>query len=416
MVSRFLFPIIPLALVTGPFLSDSFLSIIALNFLLIKIKDKSFDFFKNNIVIIFICFWCYILIRSLFANDILLSLESSLFYFRYLFFVCGSLLIIKKYPQFLKYLFYGLIISILFVTIVGLIQTFFNSNIIGYDSLRTDRLVLFEDELILGSYLSRMVMIALPLSLYFLPNFKKYQLILIYLVIIISFILILFSGERAALFLFILFNLSFLILSRYKFFLKFSILFSLLVVLLTTFFTQPDLKTRMIDQTLSEMKDSDNKYFIFTEIHNGHITSAFNMFLDNKIFGHGTKTFRLLCDSEKYLNKFSCSTHPHNTYIQLLAETGLIGFGFIFALFLTILFILIKIFISNISPRIFNNTGYKNFQICILITVFVSLWPFTSTNNFFNNWISVIYYLPIPILIYFLKDKFNIMKSLYYKI
>ena len=416
MISRFLFPIIPLALVTGPFLADSFLSIIAFNFLLIKIKEKNFDFIKNNLIIIFIFFYGYILIRSLFAIDILLSLESSLFYFRYLFFVCGSLLIIKQYPQFLKYLLYGLIISILFVTIVGLIQIFFNFNIIGDDSLRTDRLVLFEDELILGSYLSRMVMITLPLSLYFLPYFKKYQVTLIYLLIIISVILILFSGERAALFLFILFIISFLILSRYKFYLKFSILLSLLTILFITFFTQPDLKTRMIDQTLSEMKDSENKYFIFTEIHNGHITSAFNMFLDNKIFGHGTKTFRLLCDSEKYINKFSCSTHPHNTYIQLLAETGIIGFGFIFGLFLIILSILIKIFMSNLSSRIFNNTNYKNFQICILITVFISLWPFTSTNSFFNNWISVIYYLPIPILIYFLKDKFYITKSLYHKI
>ena len=236
------------------------------------------------------------------------------------------------------------------------------------------------------------------------------------MLIIISVILILFSGERAALFLFILFIISFLILSRYKFYLKFSILLSLLTILFITFFTQPDLKTRMIDQTLSEMKDSENKYYIFTEIHNGHITSAFKMFLDNKIFGHGTKTFRLLCDSEKYINKFSCSTHPHNTYIQLLAETGIIGFGFIFGLFLIILSILIKIFMSNLSSRIFNNTNYKNFQICILITVFISLWPFTSTNSFFNNWISVIYYLPIPILIYFLKDKFYITKSLYHKI
>ena len=69
MISRFLFPIIPLALVTGPFLADSFLSIIAFNFLLIKIKEKNFDFIKNNLIIIFICFYIYILIRSLFAID-----------------------------------------------------------------------------------------------------------------------------------------------------------------------------------------------------------------------------------------------------------------------------------------------------------------------------------------------------------
>ena len=50
------------------------------------------------------------------------------------------------------------------------------------------------------------------------------------------------------------------------------------------------------------------------------------MFLDNKIFGQGPKSFRYLCNDDRFkINKWSCSTHPHNYYIQLLAETGLIG-------------------------------------------------------------------------------------------
>ena len=55
------------------------------------------------------------------------------------------------------------------------------------------------------------------------------------------------------------------------------------------------------------------------------------MYLDNKLFGVGTKMYRKLCQKEKYyVNKFSCTTHPHNFYFQLLAENGLIGFfGFI---------------------------------------------------------------------------------------
>ena len=28
----------------------------------------------------------------------------------------------------------------------------------------------------------------------------------------------------------------------------------------------------------------------------------------------------------KYKDVYSCTTHPHNTYMQLLAETGIIGF------------------------------------------------------------------------------------------
>ena len=57
------------------------------------------------------------------------------------------------------------------------------------------------------------------------------------------------------------------------------------------------------------------------------------MFLDNKIFGVGMKNFRNYCSDDKYqVSKLSCSTHPHNTYIQILTETGLFGFLFILVL------------------------------------------------------------------------------------
>ena len=58
------------------------------------------------------------------------------------------------------------------------------------------------------------------------------------------------------------------------------------------------------------------------------IKTAFNMFLDKPILGHGPKMFRVICKNEKYqVGIKPCDTHPHNFYIQLLAETGIIGFS-----------------------------------------------------------------------------------------
>ena len=69
---------------------------------------------------------------------------------------------------------------------------------------------------------------------------------------------------------------------------------------------------------------------MFSPIHQSHFISAYRMFIDNPIFGHGPKTFRILCSHEDYnYDVNSCSTHPHNTYVQLLAETGLVGVMFV---------------------------------------------------------------------------------------
>ena len=57
------------------------------------------------------------------------------------------------------------------------------------------------------------------------------------------------------------------------------------------------------------------------------------MFFDKPLIGHGPKMFRKLCNDKNFKEivvkksgeqYYGCSSHPHNTYIQLLAETGLI--------------------------------------------------------------------------------------------
>ena len=117
------------------------------------------------------------------------------------------------------------------------------------------------------------------------------------------------------------------------------------------------------------------------------------MFIENPVFGVGPKLFRIYCDDKKYnIDMYTCSTHPHNTYIQILAETGIIGFIFISIPFIFIIRRLSRKLICNISGSKSNTSDY---QACLLICILVSLWPLIPTQAFFNNWISVIYFLPI---------------------
>ena len=85
-VVRFIFILLPPALVTGPFLADLFVSILAIFFVYESLTKKLWHYYKNPFVYLFIFFYLYIVIRSLTSSSPLLSLESSLFYCRYLFF------------------------------------------------------------------------------------------------------------------------------------------------------------------------------------------------------------------------------------------------------------------------------------------------------------------------------------------
>ena len=124
MISRYLFPLLPPALFLGPFFADGILCLIGLNYLYVNFKMKNFKFYKNLFTTIFIIFYLYILSRSLLSDNILLSLESSLFYFRYLFFVEALCTFLKTILISLRYFFVASLISILFVSFNAYLQIF----------------------------------------------------------------------------------------------------------------------------------------------------------------------------------------------------------------------------------------------------------------------------------------------------
>ena len=75
----------------------------------------------------------------------------------------------------------------------------------------------------------------------------------------------------------------------------------------------------------------------------------------------------------------------------MLAELGIIGFSFFLLFYIYV--------IGKIMYILFTKNEKNIYMICILSFFMINLWPLTSTGNFFNNWISILIYLPFPFLL-----------------
>jgi hypothetical protein len=148
--------------------------------------------------------------------------------------------------------------------------------------------------------------------------------------------------------------------------------------------------------------NQENKKYIFTPMHDSHIKTALNMFIENPILGVGPRMFRIKCSDVNYsAGETPCNTHPHNFYIQLAAETGFIGLSFILGFFFYFLYLVIK----HTKLLLFNKKLFlSDYQICLLSGVLITIWPFSPNGNFFNNHLMLFYILTIAFLKKFKKN------------
>ena len=89
--SKFIFDIIPswiiillpVFLITGPFLSDLGISLVAVIFLINSKKNNLIKYYDNYYFKIFFVFCLILIVSSLLSDNKILSLKNSLFYFRF---------------------------------------------------------------------------------------------------------------------------------------------------------------------------------------------------------------------------------------------------------------------------------------------------------------------------------------------
>jgi len=389
--------LIPWGLVIGIFFAELFFNISTILglFLLNKKKIKIDKLFLN----ILICYWFYLIISNtffFFNSEIQPKIINCIGYIRFILFflVIREIFFIINYKKII--LIQG--ISVITISLDIIFQKIFGFNIFGILAKENRFSSFFGDEFISGSFISKLFF---PFLIYVSYILKKKNIIF-FITFIIFLISVFFSGERMAT-LTVLITI-FLTLIFYKD--KRIIILILLFISIVSFsFISKNNRFTEVVKVFSPTEQTNDKiveYKVrFTHLLNesGHLPlfiTSFKIWEENKLFGSGVRTFRNKCSDERFQKinyKYStCSTHPHNYYLEILAETGLIGFILIFSFILMHLYRSIKIILYN------DNEGLDMMLLKAYVVTNLSFFLIISSGSFFNNWISIVFWINLTFL------------------
>lgn len=274
--------------------ADAACILIGTLYLFFCIYKNNFDYFKNKFFYFFIIIYFYINLNSFFSSESEISFLTSAPYLRILLFIISLSFFFREQINLKKYFYYSFLICILILLIDSIYQIYTGHNILGYlageDSTRISSF--FGNKLIMGSYTAKLLPLFIAIG--FLLKFKKLNLF----ILIISSILIVFSSERVALLYLLITIIAYLYLTfdlkkiTYLIFIFFTLFLSLYLIF-------PKNYNRIFVHTYQQLKETNN-FLGLSYRHQLHFITAYRIFLDSKLIGHGIKTFRYLCDKPKF--------------------------------------------------------------------------------------------------------------------
>ncbi len=407
----------PFSLIAGNLFVNLNIALICLLGVWIYKEDifKIKKFISTNIILVF--FIIVIVMSALKSNSIgnTDGFLKSILYLRYLLFLYILKFALEKKHLNVKYFLMTCLFITLFVSLDVTLQGLTGKNIFGLESLGKHNSSIFGKELVAGSYIQRFFifgLICLPFVWNKLNN-KRYFLISV--LILIFFLGALFSGNRISLVMFVL--AIFLMIFLFKNLRKSLLAGSLFCLLIFSFlyskndnikkhysaFYKYSIDTlitlkRFSTKEYPELEDEKYKFFIkeynkgkdreklkeayemvpFASGHQVVFLTAIDVWADNIFLGNGIKSFGKTCKTKLHLPNRVCETHPHNYYLELLNDTGLIG---------ALTFVISIIYLCFIKFKNLRKGDdlQKLLFYCLLIILFIEFFPLKSSGSFFST-------------------------------
>ena len=396
---------LPLAIILGNLIININIILICL-FGFIIYKKEIFFLEKKKYQFLIYAFFLYIVLISLINYGPKLQIDNiykenflkSIFFLRFLilFLVINKLIEKKRLNIYLFYISCAFFSFFLSIDII--IQIIFGKDLIGNEITAGRPSGFFGTENIAGGYLQKFVLF---LIFYLILNLKSKKNFLWTLILFTLFAIpILVTGNRMPSLIFgMCFLLYFLIEAKIKyFFLVLSFIIATLFILL--FFPVNEKVSSKVNVFVNdsiEILEKAPKLFIYNSFNNEkikfggsgyliHFNSGIQIWKNNKIFGQGLKSFPLKCT---YENNQTCNTHPHNYFIELMLDTGLIGLVLIYSIFIYSLKDFFKYYLKN--SQFLNRTTSVPF----FLIIFFEFFPLRSTGSFFttNNAVLIFFIL-----------------------
>ena len=144
------------------------------------------------------------------------------------------------------------------------------------------------------------------------------------------------------------------------------------IAILTAIMSAPGLVQRFVDQFLQQLPThGDSPYF-------RAMAPGWLAFQEAPLSGIGPGNLRLLCDDIiAGSSLYDCHPHPHNFYLQMLGEAGIIGF-------LTGVLFLGSVIWACARPALRDRSNVV--VATMWIVPFGFFWPIASTADFFGQW------------------------------
>ena len=334
----------------------------------------------------------------------------SIFFFKYLLLYIIIRFLIEKKIIDLKLFFISCSFATVFVSLDILFQFFNCKDIFGFAGEGRKLAGPFGDELIAGGFIQRFSLFAFFLVPLFFEKITSSKLnnYIVPFLFIIFFLGLILSGNRmpTLIFLFSIFLVLIFQKQTRKFLIPFVIIFILVFSIL--FKTNNSIRINFLglyDQISKITILIINKDF-FNEKSPQYLkefSSFYDTWLMNKYIGGGIKNFRYYCHERPNINEkanFICNMHPHNYYLEIMTETGVLGLILVVFIFLNILYLS---FIKKYFLRSPLNTN--NLIIPFIFLFIAEVFPLKSTGSFFTTGNATYIFLIVGILIGLIRNE-----------